>query len=203
MNINNINSLINYISNINIYNTVYNYLIDDNIKIRDNDTFINKVKYFLLRYKRIIAIVLLIILLIIGYKCKIHFLDFKKKGNTYILKGGDEGQGAPEGGAPEGTGAAVTDATAAVAEAPAAAGAGGPGEKKKGMLAKGASKVFDFGAQRAQDFKEFAPWLYGLLYSIAITVLIFMIFMPSIGFLIVGIVCYSLLRGKIGYIKSL
>ena len=48
-----------------------------------------------------------------------------------------------------------------------------------------------------------APQFYGLIYSIAISALMFLIFMPAIGFLIVGIVCYSLLKDKISDIKGL
>ena len=72
-----------------IYNNIKNYLIDKNINTNDEDnTFINKLKYSLLKDKRIIAIILLIILLFIGYQCNISFLDTNT--NSYNLKGGGQ-----------------------------------------------------------------------------------------------------------------
>ena len=63
--------------------------------------------------------------------------------------------------------------------------------------------LYNFGERRADDAKAFAPKLYSFIYSVAITALAFLIFMPALGFLFVGIICDSLLKGKIGYIKRL
>ena len=63
------NNVFNY-----IYNHIYHYLIDTKIKFSEHDTLLIKSKKILLRYKRIIAIILLIILLIIGYQCKLYYL---------------------------------------------------------------------------------------------------------------------------------
>ena len=70
-------------------------------------------------------------------------------------------------------------------------------------LKSGTSGTYEFGARRADDYKSFAPWFYGMIYSIAISILMFLIFMPAVGFFIVGIICYSILKDKMGYIKSL
>ena len=182
----------------NLYIHINNYLIDKDIIINENDNFNNKLKFFLLKYKRIIAISLLIILLIIGYQCDLYFLNFDNNNNndeTYkpqpnILHGGYDANFsgyqskviAP--GAKKAWAATKKGATAAV----------------KGLKPK---NLYKFGAARAQDVKEMAPQFYGLIYSIAISALMFLIFMPAIGFLIVGIVCYSLLKDKISDIKGL
>ena len=164
-----------------IYN-IKNYLIDENINTDENDTFINKLKYSLLKYKKIISIILLIILLFIGYQCNINFLDTNINTNSYNLKGG-----------------VIT-------------GAIGRGAKSLGKtlwsgktaaIKSGISNTYDFGARRADDFKDFAPRFYSLIYSIALSVLMFLIFMPAVGFFVVGIICYSMLKDKMGYIKSL
>ena len=52
-----------------IKNYLYDYFIDDSIIINENDDFIIKIKKGIFKYKRIISLILLIILLIIGYYC--------------------------------------------------------------------------------------------------------------------------------------
>ena len=74
-----------------MYQDLYNYLIDDKIEIYENDTLLIKFQKILLKYKRIISIILLIILLTIGYLCKIHELFLNSNSNihdTCILNGG-------------------------------------------------------------------------------------------------------------------
>ena len=56
------------------YDTIINYLVDKNIKGNENDTTLSKIEKFLLKYKRIIAIVLLILLLYIGNQCNLGFI---------------------------------------------------------------------------------------------------------------------------------
>jgi hypothetical protein len=53
------------------------------------------------------------------------------------------------------------------------------------------------------NFKAAAPWMYGILYSVSIALLTFLIFMPVISFLIVGIICFVLLKSRMRFIKSL
>ena len=189
----------------NICDIINNYLIDKDININENDTFINKLKFFLLKYKRIIAIVLLIILLFIGYQCNLTFLDINPKQNPnlnpnlnlkqnpkqnpkqnlYNLKGGEQGVIAGK----------INSAISSIGDTLK--------DGKVDALKSGASGSYDFAARRADDYKSFAPKLYGFIYSVAISVLMFLIFMPAVGFFIVGIICYSILKDKMGYIKSL
>jgi len=170
----------------NICNNISNYLIDKDIYINENDTKLNKLKFFLLKYKRIISIVLLIILLIIGYKCNLKYLNINisvNKKKEIIINGGKyEGFNVSS---------KLTESTA----------------KLSSTLKDGKFDAVKSGyeglATRAENAKDFAPWFYGLIYSIAITILIFMIFMPAVAFFILGIICFNLVKGKISYIKGL
>jgi hypothetical protein len=58
------------------------------------------------------------------------------------------------------------------------------------------------GQYGADKFKEFANWLYEILFAIAISIAICMIVVPSIAFFILGLICYFLLRKKIMTMKA-
>ena len=49
------------------WNIIYNYFINSHININNEDDYKTKLTKYLLKYKRIIGLVLLIILFIIGY----------------------------------------------------------------------------------------------------------------------------------------
>ena len=169
-------------------NNIYNYLIDTNILIYENDTLLLKNQKILLKFKRIIAIVLLIILLILGYYCNIYnifnsytYTKTNINSDTCILNGGRSSVYKAK------IGNSISSGYASA---------------KSGIL-NAPSNIKQFGKDRAEDAKTLAPWFYGIIYSISITLLAFLIFMPAIGFIIVGLICYSLLKNKMGYIKSL
>ena len=69
-----------YLDNIknikNIKNNIVNYFIDNDIVINDDDEIKIKIKKFLLKYKRTIAMICLIILLIIGYHCDPYSINY-------------------------------------------------------------------------------------------------------------------------------
>jgi len=54
----------------------------------------------------------------------------------------------------------------------------------------------------ADKFKEFASWLYEILFAIAISIAICMIVVPSIAFFALGLICYFLLRKKLITMKA-
>jgi len=97
-NINNSNSNINsnnFNDYINIfYDKINNYFIDNEIIINDNDDNYIKFKKYLVKYKRIIGVILLIILLSIGYCCDFDFSNNESNSygndndNKNIQKGG-------------------------------------------------------------------------------------------------------------------
>ena len=165
---------------------MYNYFIDDKIEIYENDSLLIHFQKILLKYKRIIASVLLILLLIIGYLCKIHNLYLNNNNNnhthtTCILNGGRSSIYA--GKIKEGFSDKMASAKSGIANAP--------------------GNIKAFGANRAEDAKDLAPWFYCIIYSISFALLSFLIFVPAIGFVIVGLICFALLKTKISYIKSL
>jgi hypothetical protein len=170
-----------------MYKELYTYLIDSKIEIDENDTLLTKIQKLLLKYKRIIAIFLLITLLIIGYLCKIHNLYLNNNNNnsnydnTCILYGG----------------------RSSVYYAKMKEGAANKAAAFKSGIVNAPANLKAFGDKRAQDFKDIAPWFYGIIYSISIALLSFLIFVPVIGFVIVGLICFALLKTKISYMKSL
>ena len=171
-----------------MYQDLYNYLIDDKIEIYENDTLLIKFQKILLKYKRIISIILLILLLIVGHTCNLTYLNFNispdnENNKNKLLNGG------------------VYEGFKASAKLSSSMSSMGDTLKhgKFNALKSGYQGI----ANRAERAKDFAPWLYGLIYSIAITILIFMIFMPAVAFFILGIICYNLVKGKISYIKGL
>ena len=164
---------------------MYNYLIDDKIEIYENDTLLIKFQKILLKYKKIIALSLLITLLIIGYLCNIQNIYLNNNNNSYnntcMLNGGYKSVYASK--IKEGAADKMASAKAGILNAP--------------------GNLKTFGANRAEDAKDLAPWFYGIIYSVAISLLSFLIFVPAIGFIIVGLICFVLLKSKISYIKSL
>lgn len=73
----------------------------------------------------------------------------------------------------------------------------------KSGLTSGAKGIYNVGAYAGEKAKDNAEWFYGLIYSIAITIAIFMLFGPAILFILIGIMCYFLLKDKIKYFKAL
>ena len=65
------------------------------------------------------------------------------------------------------------------------------------------NKGFDFGAAAAHKISDNSDLIYQILYSAALFVVICIIAIPSIAFLIIGIVCYFLLKDKMKTIKGL
>ena len=57
-------------------------------------------------------------------------------------------------------------------------------------------------AAAGEKAKEFAGWLYEILFAIAISLAICMVILPSLSFFIVGLICYFLLKSKMSSLKS-
>ena len=240
-----INLNINICDYITIEN-LHNYLIDKDITINENDTRINKLKFFLLKYKRIIAIIFFIILLIIGHYCDYNYLEIKYS-NSYLDRESEKDQYSNnssklKGGAneiapdptPTPTPAAAPDAGAPLPKKPKtwkqkllkgskpkfikqAQGSKAAQTISKGVskigetlksgkmdaLKSGAAGIGKFGSNRVQDFKEFSPWLYSIIYSVALTIMGFIIILPALALFVIGTVCFVILKDKIGFMKSL
>ena len=55
----------------------------------------------------------------------------------------------------------------------------------------------------ADTFASYSDMIFAILYQIAFVIIICIIFVPSLSFVIGGIVCFTLLQRRINYIKSL
>jgi hypothetical protein len=79
------------------------------------------------------------------------------------------------------------------------------GKSKMGkttMLAKGlGSGAYKVGAYVGETAKEYSQIFYQILFAVVITVCILMIFLPSLAFFFIGLVCYFLLKKKLENIK--
>ena len=253
------------------WKAITDYFINTQININNNDDYKTKFEKFLLKYKRIIGLVLLIILLIIGY----YYYTYNNYNNdaNIIQKGGGSETPAAAPATAE-TAAAAPAAAPAPAPAPALAAAAEPAaDKKKGIgdykkeaidkkaisklakvdaskakytagkaslkkaigksagnikaagtglgmsgkkgavaryatgaVSKGVSgsisAVRNVGAAGAQSIRENADWFYGMLYAVAISLVVCIITIPSIAFFICGLICYVLLKNNMKAIKS-
>ena len=221
-----------------IKNNITNYFIDNEITINDDDIISIKVKKFLLKYKRIISLICLIILLIIGYHCDFYHIinnDYNNNSDDNQIQNGGVLDPAKEARKAELAGIAAkgkADRKAAkdtaIAEKATAkkakqdAKAAGPGKIEK-KAASGQAKL----AAQGQSLKnagkkaltlstytdplknagravtDNADLIFQVFYSIAIFILICIVTIPTIAFVVVGIICYVLLKPKMAALKAL
>jgi len=208
---------LNYLNISSYWKTITDYFINNTIIINDNDDYKIYFEKFLLKYKRVIGLVLLILLLIIGY------FDYNSNSNTNTningngnkinLKQKQQFGGAsdpasvpppahmpPAGMPPAGMPTSVSGIMkqgSATGVSPTKLGIA------KGLASKGLGKGYGAGAYVAQGIRNNADWFYGMLYAIAISLAVFMVTIPSISFFIVGIICYFLLKDKMKTLKGL
>jgi hypothetical protein len=236
---------------------IKNFFIDETIIINDNKSFLDNIKPYILKYRKIIAVILLLILVIIP------FCDSNNKSqyDKHVQYGGAALPVIPLPPPPSdvATAAAKVDSTIAstgtvkqdidtkskdltkskVTERLDKLSAGkdkiikkfqdkGTAKEQikssltavpKKMYSKastGVSKLaskkswksagssaFNFGNDMADRFKAKSSVIYRLIYTIAFTLILAIIFLPSIGFFIVGIICYFILQKRINYLKEL
>ena len=233
---------------------IIKFIIDDNYEINYELEWTEVIQDFIMRYRRIIGVIILIILIAIMRNCKFNNLRLQGEANNtknnkiWVGKGGAgvaltalgsggvasaaSGLGtavAGSGGAVAGSGGAAAAATAGqtvaanamqnvAKDAMSNAKSGNSknklmdmatGGKYSEMRSAGMSK-FGSGLELtrqggqfvADKFKEFASWLYEILFAIAISIAICMIVVPSIAFFALGLICYFLLRKKLITMKA-
>ena len=54
--------------------------------------------------------------------------------------------------------------------------------------------IYKRSAETGEKFKDYSGWLYQMLFSIAITIAICMIILPSLCFVIITVICFFLLK---------
>ena len=203
---------------------ISNFLFDDNYKIDDTLEWLELSQVYIMRYRRIIGIVILVILLGIMYYC--NWKDDNEKEFRLQTGGGSSIIAAAK--AAKQTAKKVngetffkdTFTTKQVSKLKNVAG--NALEKSKlgqfttgklddikdmrsaGMTKFGVAKQLtgQAGQFAADKFKENANWLYEIQFAIAISIAICMIVVPSIAFFALGLICYFLLRKKISSIKA-
>jgi hypothetical protein len=233
----------------NAIKTIYDFLediiIDKDHSIDDKAEWTLKIQQYLLRYRRIIGMIILLILVSIMYYCngKSNGNGNDKSNKNIIQKGGEDYnfgeftfpkseknkmdtlnkvkkeyeteqikknyisglQAAEEAQASAAKKAANIKQEKEDGKLSSKLSKAVGYDKFKALRASGVSKTdmaYQFGAAAAGKFKEFANWLYEILFAIAISISICMIVVPSISFFGLGIICYFLLRSKMSTIKG-
>ena len=204
--------------------SIDNYFIDNDIIIKEDDNIKNKYKKYLLKYRKFIALICLIILLIIGYYYNPFNIENKNiiNNNKSIQKGGSEPT-VPSVETPVETPASETPAEPAKDSGKKSSkidkGAAQLSikvdkikeakDKAKASLKKGAKKLvspsayYDAGAAVAHKFKDNAGVIYQIIYSVALFIVLCVITVPAMAFVIIGIMCFFLLKDKMKTIKGL
>lgn len=201
-------------------NNINNYFIDNDITIKKDDDIQIKFNKYLLKYKKIIALICLIILLIIGYYCNPFNIENENKNknqnrinnnknNNIHLGGGKIGDALK---AAKAKASSAINAKGIKSEAKLAIVGDKVSEAKdkaKESLKEGASKVvspttyYNAGAAAAHKFKDNAGIIYQILYSIALFMVLCVITVPAMIFIVIGIMCFFLLKDKMKTIKGL
>jgi hypothetical protein len=195
-------------------------LIDNDYEIDTNAELHIQFQQYLLRYRRIIGMIMLVILISIMYYCN-DYSSIKQNGGDNAemikkiqdnkrfaqLKAESNAENAKQAAnAAAEAGKARTAAVFGQSKIGQSLGSTGIGAKLIEMKAAGKTKgqmAYALGGMAADKFKEFATWLYEILFAIAISIAICMIVVPSLSFFALGLVCYFLLRSKISTIKGL
>ena len=185
---------------------IINYFIDKKIIIYKDDTNEIKINKYILKYKKIICIIILIILLIIGYYCNpykfnniVNVENIENIENA-LVGGGKFSESLKKAGSKLGSAEGFDKKMAKTGESV---------DSAKESLKSGAkaaispSTYYNAGATAARSFTNNADVIYQILYSIALFIVICIITIPAIGFIIVGIFCFFLLKDKMKTIKSL
>jgi hypothetical protein len=217
----------------NIYSYLEDILIIKEYEINQDNDLITQTETFILRYRRILGIILLCILLYILYKCKnkVHNTiqkgagDNNNLGLTNLFKENEnkppEKTATGKGGKSKTFVGKITTkfkdklterGRKSISSAKKFIGETNTAQKYKSMRDVGLSRLqigkramYGIGSAAGvvgNKFKEFAGWLYEILFAIAISIAICMVIVPSLSFFIVGIICYFLLKNKVSSLKS-
>jgi len=220
------NTPMNTVMNINISTdinntTIYNYFIDKDVIIKDNDNIETKIKKNVIKYKKIIAIICFIILLIIGYYYNIFNIEIENNiiNENSVQKGGSIDTAMPDIPKQPGflskVGSSIKNkvdkkTTKGAAELSIKSDKAQKGvQKGLSSLKKGASKAispstyYNAGAAAARKFKDNAGIIYQILYAIALFIVFCIVTIPAIAFIIIGFFCYFLLKNRMKTIKGL
>ena len=185
----------------NIWEPINNYFVNYDIIINESrSSKLELFKLYLLKYKRVIGLVLLIILLIIGYNCNpysnMNFSSDMKTDMKNDMKTGGGRVGdfmTSQRAKAEMSASSLRDSTKATL-APV-------GKTLKGAVSP--TKMFNAAGDAAHSFADNSDMIYRILYSIAIFIVMCIVIVPSLAFIIIGVMCYFLLKSRMKSIKGL
>ena len=196
----------------NFFNEIKEYFIDNNITIRENDDINIKIKKFLLKYKKIICLILIIILLIMGYYCNPYenlYNNNIQTGGAAALPGATEEKKTEEKPEEKKANAPQTEPEKSYMDKKGDKAKEKLKKRKEGAVnklksvANAPAGIYNAGQAAVDKFKDNADIIYQVLYSIALFILICIVTIPSLAFCVIGIICYVLLKDQLGGIKGL
>lgn len=204
----------------NIVNLLEDWLIFKEYTVNGDDDLITQTKIFILRYRRIIGITIIIILLYVGLNCNFGNENYLQKGGSKI--GSIISQKTANSSIKKAQQELRTKVKQEKTQVKADAikqkyddsSLGQKMQKYKQLRATGVSRTeilgkgalnttYSAGAWVGNTFKEYAGWLYEILFAVAISIAICMVVLPSISFVIIGLICFFLLKSKISSFKSI
>ena len=208
---------------------LYDYFINSKIIIYDKDDIQTKIEKYIIKYHKIIGIILLVIFFIIVY-CHSSIINV----NINLQTGGAGAVAplavatvpavvsAPVAGAVASSAGISSTAVASLATSSSAlsklniSNVKGLQNKSKMMekltkfsrdgkkyASEGIGGLSDYSRRTASVIKGYSPIFYRILYTVAFTLIVAIVVLPSVIFLIIGIVCYFLLQKNMDYIKKL
>jgi len=189
----------------NMWEPINNYFVNYDIIINESRSSKLKLfKLYLLKYKRVIGLVLLIILLIIGYHCN-PYSNMKFSSDMRNDMKSDMKSDMKTGGGRVGdfmtSQRAKAEMSASSLRDSTKATLSPVGKTLKGAVSP--TKMFNAAGDAAHSFADNSDMIYRILYSIAIFIVMCIVIVPSLAFIIIGVMCYFLLKSRMKSIKSL
>jgi hypothetical protein len=76
-------------------------------------------------------------------------------------------------------------------------------QMKDSKIGRFAGGINDLGSRTAGRLKDASPIFYQILYTIAFTLILAILVLPSLGFFVIGIICFFLLKDRVKKLKGL
>ena len=172
----------------------HDLLIIKEYEINPDDTYLEQFKTFCMRYRRLLGIIALCILIYIGVYCNsVSGIDNLHMGGGKF--GNFTKYVADKGAAFKGESLDKGQRTFSELREKGMASGSILGSTKLGAI--GSAGYYATG-----KMKEYAGWFYQILYAIAISLAICMVVLPSISFFFIGLICYFLLKYKMAHMKA-
>ena len=204
------NYLDNFYNNWILDNSADKYLLEDQYPLQEDKYYridkplhiqpsslslTTQIKYYLVKYRRIIGIVLLILLFYIIPSVSIYSSIDKQCGGGSISSAIKNMKSS-------------TVSTYSKLKSSTSKSYSKYADKTAIAMSRGALKhTYRAGKDAvkygADVYASYSDMIFTILYQIAFVIIICIIFVPSLAFVVGGIVCFTLLQRRINYLKSL